>query len=305
MVVVLAVQKLIFIVTAKIVNMNQPVSEASIETLHKLGLTVLEAKVFTTLVCIGSKNVRSLARYLDIARCEVYRVVASLEDKGLVEKQLASPTVYKAVALEDAIQILLLHKKEEYDRLDKETSELLKKAKALDKMALTDDTECDLIISKGKIIPKRLASQLKATHSSFEAISTWKTCSRMLCNNFGALKVLLKNGVHIKILTDLPTDDVASEILHELNKNPTFEIKYSKTPLTPKLAIRDREEINMCFSETDSSPNLWSNNSIFVRTFTQYFDFMWRDAFLTFEYLKEKRSLLLNQTNSVQSKIAT
>ena len=93
-------------------NMNQEDSDSDIEILHKLGLTFLEAKVYSTLVMLENSDAKGIARPLNIAKCEVYRAISSLEKLGLVEKMLTVPSVYKASSIKDASQILLGIKEE-------------------------------------------------------------------------------------------------------------------------------------------------------------------------------------------------
>jgi sugar-specific transcriptional regulator TrmB len=270
--------KLICIKRTKSNSMSKPDSNTNIATLHKLGLTVLEAKVYTTLALMGNTEVKTLAHSLNIAKCEIYRAISALEKRGLVEKLLVVPACYRAISIDDASQILLENKSSEYNNLQKETQELVKSLCKVDapKSKLEED---DIVVSEGKTVAKRLITQLQMATSSFEAISTWNVCARMLCDWSKVLSRLTKSGVHVRVLTDnSPKGELMPEFLLELQKNPFFEIRYYGTPLTMKLAIRDKCEVNICFSERSSSPNLWSKNPIFVQLANKTFECMWNEA---------------------------
>jgi sugar-specific transcriptional regulator TrmB len=270
--------KLICIERTKSDSMSRPDSDSNITTLHKLGLTVLEAKVYTALALAGNTEVKTLAHSLNIAKCEGYRAISALEKRGLVEKLLVVPACYRAISIDEATQILLETKSSEYNNLQKETQELVK---SLCKVDATNPKleEDDIVVSEGKTVAKRLIIQLQTAKSSFEAISTWNVCARMLCDWSKDLIRLTKSGVHVRILTDVqPKGELTPEFLSELQKNPFFEIRYYWEPLTIKLAIRDRYEVNICFSEKSSSPNIWSKNPVFAQLANKTFECMWNEA---------------------------
>ena len=80
------------------------------------------------------------------------------------------------------------------------------------------------------------------------------------------------------MLTDKSRKDAQTpQFLVDLQKNPYFEIKYYKNPITIKMAIRDKEDVNVCFSASKKkgSPNIWSNNPIFAQLANNCFEYMW------------------------------
>jgi sugar-specific transcriptional regulator TrmB len=272
------VNKLICKDNTKSDSMSRADSNANIATLHKLGLTVLEAKVYTSLALAGNTEVKTLAHSLNIAKCEVYRAIAALEKTGLVEKLLVIPANYRAIPIDDATRILLENKSTEYNKLQKETQELVKSLCNAD-TANPKLEEDDIIVSEGKIVAKRLITQLQTATSSFETISTWNVCARMLCDWSKDFIRLTKSGVHVRVLTDhSPNGELTPEFLMDLQESPFFEIRYYWEPLMIKLAVRDRCEVNICFSEKSSSPNIWSKNPVFAQLANKTFECMWNEA---------------------------
>jgi sugar-specific transcriptional regulator TrmB len=259
--------------------MSRPDIEANIATLHKLGLTVLEAKVYTALALAGDTEVKAIARSLSIAKCEVYRAITALEEAGLVEKLLAVPASYRSISITEATNILLENKSSELTKLQKDTEELVKSLCNVDAVEAKPQDEEDIVISEGKIVAKRLINQLQTTKSSFETVSTWNVCARMLSDWRTEFARLTKNKVHVRVITDLsPNKQSIPEFLKTLQENPFFEIRYYPEPLTIKMAIRDACEVNVCFSEKSTSPNLWSRNRIFAQLANKTFECMWNEA---------------------------
>jgi sugar-specific transcriptional regulator TrmB len=254
--------------------------ESDIETLHRLGLTILEAKVYSTIVMTENGYVKGIARSLNIAKCEVYRAISSLEKMGLVEKMLTIPTTFKAIPIKETAQILLQGKTAEYAELQKETKKLVSNLHGANpKINPQEEKEQNICISDGKTVGKRLVYQLSSSKKSFETISTWEVCRNMLSRHSDDLGLLMKNKVKVRILTDkLRKDEHMPKFLVNLQKNPYFEIKYYKNQLAIKMAIRDKEEVNVCFSATKGAPNIWSDNPLFAQIVTNCFEYMWNES---------------------------
>ena len=92
----------------------------SVQTLVDLGLTVLQSKVYITLIKSGPSTGRITAKMAQVAPQDVYRVLTELQEKGLVEKIIAKPAMYKATTFKESISVLLQNKKEEYIEIEKQ-----------------------------------------------------------------------------------------------------------------------------------------------------------------------------------------
>ncbi|MCW3983590.1 MAG: hypothetical protein NWE96_06290 [Candidatus Bathyarchaeota archaeon] len=247
--------------------------------MHRLGLTVLEAKVYSSLIAREGAEAKTIARNLNIAKCEVYRAISSLEKTGLIEKKLTIPSVYKAIPIREASKILLEKKTAEYKKLQEDAEKLVISLERSSTFDLDKENEQGIVLSEGKTVTKRLVNQLRTTEKSFESISTWNVCARMLCDWIDDFKWLTENGVNVRVLTDkLRKDELTPQFLLDLEKSQFFEIRYYKEPLSIKMAIRDKKEINVCFYEKRGSPSMWSNNPIFAQLATKCFECMWNEA---------------------------
>lgn len=79
---------------------------AAIEAFEQLGLTSYEAQVFIGLHRLGTGTARDVASVSDVPRSQVYSVAESLEERGLVEVQQASPRRFRPVGVDHARAIL-------------------------------------------------------------------------------------------------------------------------------------------------------------------------------------------------------
>lgn len=79
----------------------------AIEGLKRLGLTTYEARVFLALQKLGHGTASEISEVEDVPRSQVYGAAEQLEDRGLVETQQSTPTVYRPISLEQARTLLL------------------------------------------------------------------------------------------------------------------------------------------------------------------------------------------------------
>lgn len=81
--------------------------ENAIDGLKRLGLTTYEARVFLALQKLGSGAASEISEVADVPRSQVYGAAEGLEERGLVETQQSTPTIYRPVPLEQARTKLL------------------------------------------------------------------------------------------------------------------------------------------------------------------------------------------------------
>ncbi len=98
---------------------------ASTERLVELGLTSYEAKAYLALVRRDSSSAAEVARLARIPRQRIYDVLATLVQKGLATQRPGSPTRYSPVSPEFAIERLVIARREELDRLERSSREMI------------------------------------------------------------------------------------------------------------------------------------------------------------------------------------
>lgn len=81
--------------------------DRAVEGLTRLGLTAYEGRVFLGLQKLGSGTASEISGVADVPRSQVYGAADRLEERGLVETQRSTPTLYRPVPLERARSRLL------------------------------------------------------------------------------------------------------------------------------------------------------------------------------------------------------
>jgi len=98
---------------------------ANAERLVELGLTSYEAKAYLALVRRDSSAPADVARLARIPRQRIYDVLATLVEKGLASQRPGPPAKYSAVSPEFALERLVLARREEMDRLERVSREMI------------------------------------------------------------------------------------------------------------------------------------------------------------------------------------
>lgn len=249
--------------------------EQPIKILTNLGLTYREAKIYLTLNKLGKATIKELSEAAHMDRPNIYGVIAKLQKLNLIEQMLKAPPVYKAVPLDQGVEMMLEHKRHDLTELSKETKKLLKTYRSVRSELLQED--CKLAI-----IPKKTPTQKKfdelfsGTEQLNEAICYWPDPSSVLSWDYPKWQKLLKRNVEIRLIVYMPADKELPEKAHALTKNPLFKIRYLES--TPKIAltIHDRKKAFLSTSISRDSSFLWVDNIDFVAFFVDYFDMLWQ-----------------------------
>ncbi|MFC6838035.1 TrmB family transcriptional regulator [Halomarina ordinaria] len=163
----------------------------AVDALSHLGLTGYEARVFVGLQKLETGTAREVARVVDVPRSQVYSTADSLEARGLVEVQNASPTRYRAVDLEEGMDRL-------YERLDRErrrATEYLREVRG--SLAREgDDRQPNIWVTRGTTNVGRRVEELLATAEERVVVGVDRP-TRLPDSTVEALAVLVDAGVTV------------------------------------------------------------------------------------------------------------
>ncbi len=113
-------------------------TESITKMLSDFGLGEKEAQLYVHLLKYGPKRAGDLARSLKTYRLEVYRKLARLVNKNMVNVKKESPAVYSAVDLNKALNDVMLDRQRELNWVGKAKTELLERVNGT-RLSLKDD----------------------------------------------------------------------------------------------------------------------------------------------------------------------
>ena len=269
-------------------------SEEPIKKILKdVGLTEKETEVYIFLAKHGALKGIEIAKQTRIDNAEVYRILKSLQNKGLLEATLEAPTRFVTVPFDKVIDSFIKARRDEAALVERKKEDLLDDWKKISKTSLELAAEKFVVIEgNGKIYPK-IFQMVKEARSQLLSVSTVAGLVRAV--QFGLFDAVLehpsKSNVQFRFLTELTEKNirVMKNLLKEIpevgldfkGRSPDLGL-----PLSPQMVIRDDEEILFFITpkkEKGSRPDedntcLWTNCKTLVQSFTTVFMNLWENS---------------------------
>jgi len=255
------------------------IDKGYVEAFETLGLTRTEAKVYMALVGLGKTDARTIWKNSGVVRQNIYRILAELEGKGLVEKILNAPTAYRALPIQDAFAILLKTKAHEYKRIEKKIKELLNIQKVKhEKKTIAREYEFTLVATKRQSL-YRLGKTMENTTKSIEILDSWKSFKRAATTYADFHIKAAKRNIKCRVVTDKPKKgEHIPEIIRKLKKTGCFEIRHIRTRPATAILVSDKKEVGICTEAAKyapEAPSLVSNDPTLLAIIQDYFEMLW------------------------------
>ena len=270
--------------------MFNPLDER-IRTLQGLGLTNNQAKIYLASLQTGCSTVKSIAHYAQIGREDVYRVLPSLQDLGLLKKHIGSPTLFEPVDPAEVVSLLLGNKMEELSELKAKALQFVEHCKNQSKDSFSDDSF--VMVTNVNIAINTLIDSIKKTSQSWIFTSGF---DRFIVRQNMPKKQLqikemynaVQRGVKIKAVLDQPNDRMklqkvsfGNPISRAFIEHENFQYRYIDSQHAGLLSIFDDK---LMFIETQQGPRvlipqLWSNNRVLLALGRSFFDQAWNLAY--------------------------
>jgi sugar-specific transcriptional regulator TrmB len=252
------------------------------QILSDLGLTILEARVYLALAKAGKAKIRTISKISKVARSDIYRTLAKLQEKGLVEKIIAIPTEFKPIPIGNCISILIKRKKNGISETEKKATILLQKFKEKNSKNTLQEDESRFSLFPEQITLQREKRVLEAVQESFDVIASWKNPHSIMFIDAEGIAEALRRGVEIRVIVDKPDEEkLVSDIIKPLEKYSTFKIKYLPNAPEALMSICDDKGAWVCTCTDpvlEECPTLWTNNPCLLSVLQEYFDILWLTA---------------------------
>jgi len=261
------------------------------DLLTDFGLTNKEAEVYLFLAKYEALTGGEITNQTKIARSLVYRILKSLQTKGLVEPTLESPTRFVAIPFEKAINLIIKTKQEEALQIERARNDLLDDWKNISKNKPKLNYEKFVIIEERKNIYSKILQMIKETKSHFLGILTLSSLAR--AEQFGVFETTniypLKSNSKFQFITSLTSPNLkAMQLLRsKLRDAIHLKIRNPDAYVTsfPRVLIRDDEEVLFFIRpETETSKTkqsevcIYTNCESLVQTFKGIFQDLWQNS---------------------------
>jgi len=299
------------------------VNEKALENiLVAFGITEKELEVYIFLTKHGALKGGEIARHLKKDKAQIFRILKSLQVKGLVESTLETPTRFMPVQLETVLDLIIKTKRDEADLIDTEREELISLWKNLSKATLKP-SERFLVIEGSNKIYFKILQMVNGARKQFSAILTFPNLMR--AHQFGIFDAIanhpFRTAVQFRFLTELSERNL--NIIKALFKRIPKTGLYlnERDPdlgfrTVPQIVVTDEELLIFIAQKIGDFPKgqdnvcFWTNCNTLVQSFSTVFEELWRNS----KNIKEKdveiktgksmpRACILNDSEAAHKKL--
>ena len=257
--------------------------------LKDFGLTSKEADVYLFLAKHKILTGGEIAKQTKIARSLVYRILKSLQAKGLVEPTLEIPKRFVAIPFEKALDLIIKTRQEEALSVERAKKDLLEDWRVISEAKPIAGIEKFIVIEGSKKIYAKILHMIKETKNQLSGILPISALSR--AEQMGVLEAVykhpLKNRVKFQFVTEVNSQNInAVKLLKpKLREELDLKARNLEPEITtlPIFVIRDKEEaVIFIRPEVEEATKkhgdvcICTNCDSLVQTFNGIFQNLWR-----------------------------
>ncbi len=245
------------------------------EKLARLGLSENEVRVYISLRRQGSSDATSIAQAAGVKRPNIYPLLDSLRDKGLVELFPAEVNRYGALPVERYIDSIINNARLEIRDLQKTKDELTE-------LLVNDEPEMAAgtvkFYSYRSTIIDSIERMTSDVSNEIRVLTTRMGIKRASKNLFPMYREFHDRGVRIRLLIGI---DGENEELLEATRN-IIEVRCMENPPYMSFNIIDNKSMIMVrFSPDDDSLErgndigFWTDDAMIIKSFSAIYEQLW------------------------------
>jgi sugar-specific transcriptional regulator TrmB len=261
------------------------------KVLKSFGLTEKETEVYIFIAKHGVLKGRKIAEQMKTDKGQLYRILKSLQKKGLVETTLEYPTRFTAVQFENVIDSFVRSKREEVAQIEEAKKDLLSVWKKISQTEIESSLERFAVIEGNNKIHHKISQMVKETRRQ---LSMALAASDLLrAEQFGVFDALSKHPkksiIQFQAIAQLSKQNLkaASALVPELGPNISLKIIDPNlgSPPFSRIVIRDEEEIVIFISDMNEQylrdykeVCLFTNCKRIIQAFSDVFLDLWDNS---------------------------
>lgn len=237
------------------------------DALEHLGLTSYEAKMLVGLQKLETATASEIARVTDVPRSQVYGTADSLEARGLIEVQNASPTRYRALPVEESMD----HLTERFQQERSRAEEFLLSVQGTLSDG-QDDHRTDIWVARGEENITRRIESLVETASSRVLLGVGDP-AHLPPSTVASLQDRADAGVELVGMTD--DEAVLDRFQHVDGLEAVFVPDEQTIDVeTSRIVVVDGRTVLISMidegpAETTQESAMWSENTMFATLFAR------------------------------------
>jgi sugar-specific transcriptional regulator TrmB len=256
-------------------------TDEALQSLHTLGLTLLESKSYLVLLKSGRSKIEQIAATAKLHRSSIYQAMKQLQKMGLVSKILGRPNLYEAISLKEASKILIKLKEDKFNEAKREANELSNLGVNADALQGPPNSEFNIIKRPKELFLSDIILACKSIDVSFDLMINAKYFIDGMINLSKHQIKCIMRGVNYRVITEkIPTKE-EQKLLGNFLEYQNFKLKFFPEPLSTEYGISDKK-----FATLILTPNITMGESLllntnhkgFVKILQNHFDKSWNEA---------------------------
>ena len=258
-----------------VTHMDQiPVEKLLVE----FGLTPAEAIIYTSTVILGGGTAKQISISAGKERAQTHHALLKLQQLGIVESTLETPTRFRPVAIKDAIDHLFKLQSLKLRKLSDHREELERVLQS--RFSIPSLTEETYSIVKGR--PNtylKMIESIQATEREVSLILSAQGLTRLrrFRNFLRTVQTKHRKGVAFRIISEITVDNLkdakilsqCSELRHIKNQITNASVYDGKIA---SVALSISEDLNL---DAGDHVALWTTGRSFAKTLGNFFDSVW------------------------------
>ena len=248
-------------------------------TLHRLGLSKNEIKVYMSLARTGERKASEISEALSLHRTETYRILRDLEKKGLISSVFEKPLKFIATPFEKALDTLIETKKMKISLLEKRKSNLVDIWLSLPKPEAENERKEVFQVLEGEEQISLKADEILngAERTIFVFASEHDIPNFYHSGLLDKLEKISKKNLDVQLLTNY-----SPKSCFFLEKIKLKKAKYSLSDVEelPTFILTDDNQLVLLIRKNNGKKRiaaLWTNYDAFVRALKTLFLELWNN----------------------------
>ncbi|KON32895.1 MAG: hypothetical protein AC479_06280 [miscellaneous Crenarchaeota group-6 archaeon AD8-1] len=226
-----------------------------------VGLTLVQAKTYLSLVSSNGLTIKDISKVSGISRTDLYRIMTELKELSLIEKIISNPSKYKAAPINQAM------KKEIQNEPNK------------------------FILIPSKRTPINIEEAIDRANNTIDLVVSLLRFNRGFDVFFEKLERSWKKKVKWRIILEIPPDKTYSySNVNICQRQATCEVRFLLSPISTATGIYDQKEVFIIENPKaglSDSPALWTDNRSLISLAKDYFEFLWITSLKEPKYAKD------------------
>ncbi len=285
--------------------MSTPTNEETVlDILGDFGLTAKESEIYILLCKKGPLKGLEVSTRLGMHKGEAYRVLKSLQRRGMVESIIASPIRFSAVSFERFLNMNIEAKRQEADTLEKKKKEILEQWRNINAEKPNTSEDRFLVISGSHNIYSKILQMW--SESSEEMLEITTLVGLTQAQKRGVMDSIISIAAekhaapkwHSRLILDFSERNIEAVkryLKRSAAKHTNIEWRYTDLSSNSHLrfVIKDTEEVLFFLTNPEKLTKnkqeacFWTNSQTLVLAFKTIHETSWSNSQKAAERIKE------------------